>query len=192
MGLGHGRLSEVTAVILSASPLRKKIEGVDVLNHVSRFGDAEGLLRERLRSIEKVQTPWFFVLDDTDELPRDYLGLLDRCMQANVPVAYTNELMAGKLIRSAEYSQEAHLDNPILIHHLAVCKTEAALRAAEVIPRGCYAAEPLLYFQMAKEGAKWFDEVGYIWNKKPGGLSEHPTLSRGINAANAWAYRHRD
>ncbi|MNU19723.1 hypothetical protein D3C71_79560 [compost metagenome] len=176
----------VTAVILSSRSIRKEIPGVQTLVHVSKFQDAAGLLDQRIAAIRKVRTEWFFFLDDDDALPDNYLQVLERCTSVTTPLAYTNELVNGALWRSGSYSQEAHLRNPLLVHHLAVCRTEAALRACEVIPRGTFAVEPLLYSQIAKEGATWLDEVGYHWQRKSTGLSYHPTLTRGIVRAMLW------
>ena len=182
---------DVTAVIRSANPLRREIEGIQTLVHVSRFHDAAGLLKESLAAIEKVKTERFFFLDDADGLPDDYLRVLDLCVQAGTPIAYTNELVNDVLWQGGPYSQDRHIAKPFLIHHLALCKTEAALRAMKLIPRGTYAVEPLLFFQVAKEGAAWVDEVGYLWKRCPSGLSFHPTLTRGAVLASLWNRDHR-
>lgn len=185
----------VSAVVLSAQPVHMHLDGVRVVPHVSSFEDAAGLLDARLAALRNVDTEWFFYLDDDDELPVGYAAALDRCMAVSTPLAYTHELIglpgARQLRRSAPYSQDAHITDPMLLHHLVVCRTEAALRAAEVIPRGTYAVEPLLFFQVAKEGATLVDEVGYIWNRKPGGLSYHPSLTRGMVWASLWAKENR-
>lgn len=181
----------ITAVILSPRPIVRRIAGIETSVHVSRFSDAAGLLEQRLAALEKVQTEWFFYLDDDDELPPNYQDILRRCMAVSTPLAYTNERVNDKLRLSEPYSQKAHLRNPLLVHHLAVCRTEAAQKAARVIPRGTFALEPLLYFQVAKEGATWINETGYIWNRKPTGLSYHPTLTRGLVRALLWAQDHR-
>lgn len=182
-----------TAVMLSASPKpHLLIPGVDVLVHVSRFKDAAGLLEQRLAALLKVKTDWFFFLDDDDALPTDYPEILALCMGAGTPVAYTNETINGVLRKSGPYSQEAHLKNVLLLHHLVVCRTDTALRAASVIPEGTYGVEPLLFFQAAKEGATWIDRTGYIWTPKPTGLAQHPTLTRGLGRSLAWMRSHRD
>lgn len=192
---------EISAVILSARPVEKQLEGLQVVPHVSRFSDAAGLLEARMAALQRVRTEWFFFLDDDDDLPADYLRVLERCTSTGATLAYTDETIRlpaqldGKVPefrrRSAPYSQAAHLRDPLLVHHLAVCRTDVALRAARAIPRGTYAVEPLLYWQVAKEGAAYVDEVGYIWNRGPAGLSRHPTLSRGLVQALLWAQEHR-
>lgn len=181
----------ISAVVLSAKPVGMTIPEVSVVGHVSTFSDAAGLLDARLAALEKVTTEWFFFLDDDDELPADYLRVLERCVSAGTPLAYTDELVNGVRRRSAPYSQDAHLKDALLVHHLAVCRTDAALRAARVIPRGCFAVEPLLYWQVAKEGATYIDEVGYSWRRGPAGLSRHPSLTRGLVRAMLWAQENR-
>ena len=185
----------ISAVILSASPIEKQIEGVEVLAHVSRFSDAEGLLEARAAAVRKVKTPWFFFLDDDDELPADYLRVLRRCMDAGVPLAYTHELVReeGKpdvVRRSEPYSQALHQRTPLLVHHLAVWRTADATAALERLPRGTYAIEPLLGWELAKGGTALIDEVGYIWNRSKTGLSRHPSLQRGLVRSLLWGRDH--
>jgi len=182
---------DVTAVILSPRRVIRRIADVETLVHVSRFSDAAGLLDERLAALQKVKTEWFFYLDDDDTLPPNYRDVLTRCMAVDTPLAYTNERINDTLRLSGPYTQEAHLKNPLLVHHLAVCRTEAAQKAARVIPRGTFAVEPLLFFQVAKQGATWINDVGYVWNRKPTGLSWHPTLTRGLVLALLWAKANR-
>lgn len=182
---------EISAVTLTAKPWPRPILGIRQQYQVGMISSPAQLLEARLRAISRVTTPWFFFLDDTDDLPDNYMQVLQACMDAGTPVAYTNELINGELRRSAPYSQEAHFANPMLVHHLVVCRTEAALRAASVIPRGDYAIENLLYFQMAKEGASWIDEVGYHWNRVPTGLSHRPDFCRSLVTSTLWAQSNR-
>lgn len=192
---------DISAVVLSAMPVCVALPGINVVNHVSAFTDAAGLLDARLAALGKVRTEWFFFLDDDDALPPDYLRVLDLCVGVGAPLAYTDELIRMPAYfdghvpefrrKSGPYSQEAHLQDALLVHHLAVCNTDAAQRAARIIPRGTYAVEPLLYWQVAKEGAAYVDEVGYIWQRRKTGLSRHPTLTRGLVRAMLWAQEHR-
>ena len=192
---------DISAVVLSARPVTTTLPEIRVVGHVSAFSDAAGLLDARLAALEKVRTEWFFFLDDDDELPADHLRVLERCVSAGAPLAYTDELIRMPAYfdghvpefrrKSGPYSQDAHLRDALLVHHLAVCRTDAALRAARIIPRGTYAVEPLLYWQVAKEGAAYVDEVGYIWTRGRTGLSRHPTLTRGLARAMLWAQEHR-
>lgn len=192
-GEKHLRSNSCTAVVLSATPKPGlRVPGVETLVHVSRFKDAAGLLEQRLVALQKVKTEWFFFLDDDDTLPPDFLEILELCTSAGTPVAYTNETINGVLRKSAPYSQEAHLKNALFLHHLVVCRTDTALRAAKVIPSGTYGVEPLLFFQAAKEGATWIDRVGYVWTPKPTGLAQHPTLTRGLVRSLLWMRDHRN
>lgn len=186
---------DISAVILSARPVDKQIDGVPVVAHVSRFSDAESLLAARMAALQKVKTRWFFFLDDDDDLPAGYLRVLQACVDADAAVAYTHELIRqeGKpevVRRSEPYSQALHLKTPMLIHHLAVCRTADARSAAAYLPRGTYAFEPLMYWELAKRGAAFIDEVGYIWNPSNTGLSRHPTVHRGLVRALLWGRDH--
>jgi len=187
---------DVTAVILSSKPVTTTIPGVAVVSHVSTFSDAAGLLNARIAALDKVLTERFFFLDDDDVLPDNYLDVLERCIDTGAAVAYTNELIrledgTERVRKSGPYSQSAHFSDFMLIHHLAVCRTDAARRAAAVIPRGTYGAESLLFFQAAKEGAQWVDEIGYVWVPKKTGLSNHPSLLIGHIQSATWASRNR-
>ena len=182
-----------TAVVLSAKSVSLEIPGVTVLGHVSAIRDASDLYAARLAAVRKVKTPWFFCLDDDDALPDGYLDLLGRCMASSAAVVYTNELLCmqdGREIvrRSAHYDRAAFLTNTTPIHHLAVCRTDAALSAMERIPKsGTWGFEPMLFAEVAKEGAQWFDEVGYIWNQRPdGGLSRHPSVPYAMVRSAQW------
>ena len=185
----------ISAVVLSPRPVSLEISGLRVVPHVSTFRDATGLYAARRAAIAKVQTPYFFFMDDDDALPDNHLAVLQQCVDRDVAVAYTNEVVrtAGgdTLLRPGAYSQDAHIANFMLVHHLALCNTAAARRALRTIPQaGGYGVEPLLYFQMAKEGAAWVDEVGYIWNKGQG-LSTHHSLLFAMVKSATWAHRNR-
>ena len=188
----------VTAVILSASRRRvqRRLDGVRVMTHVSRFRDAAGLLDARVAAVQRVETDWFFFLDDDDELPADYLRVIDLCVAAGTPIAYTDEIItrddrSQTVRRGAPYSEDGFVANSTLIHHLAVCRTEAARRAAAVIPRGTYAVENLLFFEIAKGGATYVPEIGYIWHRRKTGLNRHPSVVIGLVRSTCWANRNR-
>ena len=187
---------DVTAVILSSKPVTTTIPGVAVVSHVSTFSDAAGLLNARIAALDKVLTERFFFLDDDDVLPDNYLDVLQRCVETGTPVAYTNELVCapdgtGRLRKSGPYSQDAHIADFMLLHHLVLCRTDLAREAAKRIPRGTYGAESLLFFEAAKAGATWVDEVGYIWNRSGSGLSQHHSLLIGHVQSVTWAERNR-
>lgn len=184
-----------TAIVFSRQPIALSIPGVTVLNSVQTVTGPEGMLAARLDVLSGVKTPWCFYLDDDDELPDDYLSVLNECAAADKPLAYTNELVRQhaheSIRRSAPYSQEAHLKNMLLVHSLAVMRTEDAKRAAQNLPRGRYWAEMLLFWQLAKGGAQWLDRVGHIWNRG-GGLNTKPwTLESQVRSA-IWCANHRN
>lgn len=182
----------ITAVVLSARPVALEIPGVAVLGHVGVIRDAAELYAARLAAVRRVDTPWFFCLDDDDALPDGYLDLLARCMASSAAVVYTNELLCmldGTSVerKSAPYDRAAFERSVTPIHHLAVCRTDAALRAMESIPRsGSWGFEPMLFAEVAREGAQWFDEVGYIWKQREGGLSRHPSVTYAMVRSAQW------
>lgn len=184
----------ISAVILSSKPVKRVIPGVEVVPYYSVFNDAAGLLESRLNALAQVKTEWFFYLDDDDELPEDYAEVLQQCIAAKTPLAYTDELITGdnaRLRKSAPYSQDVFIRNPLLVHHLAVCNVNAARRAMYFIPHGTFTVENLLFFQVAKGGATYIPRVGYIWHRKPTGLSNTPNLIIAQVQSSTWAARHK-
>lgn len=168
-----------TAIVLSKKPYPRVLPGVAIVNPVQTFRKPSDHAYAFLGALERVSTPWCFFLDDDDDLPPDYLSVLNECVQANLPVAYTNEIWRYSdketLYRPGPYSQEQHLKRPMLVHHLAVMRTKDAKAAARTLPRGVYWPEMLLYWQLAKGGAHWVDRVGYIWNRtNEGSFSSRP------------------
>lgn len=183
----------ITAIVLSAKPVALEIPGVTVLGHVGIIRNAAELYAARLAAVRRVRTPWFFCLDDDDVLPECYPDLLARCIASDAPLAYTNELLCladGREVvrRSAPYERSLWAQNFTLIHHLAVCRTGAALDAMARIPAsGTWGFEPMLYAEVARGGAQWFDEVGYVWHQRAsGGLSRHPSVAYAMVRAAQW------
>lgn len=183
----------ITAIVLSAQPVALEIPGVTVLGHVGIIRNAADLYAARLAAVRRVKTEWFFCLDDDDALPEHYLDLLARCTASAAPLAYTNELLRypnGREVvrRSAPYDRSAWRRDITAIHHLAVCRTDAALDAMQRIPAsGEWGFEPMLFAEVARGGAEWFDEVGYVWQLRVGGgLSRHPSLSYAMVRSAQW------
>jgi len=122
-------------------------------------------------AISMVHTPYFFFIDDDDELPSNYTSVLRKCLEADTAIAYTDESVAGEYRSRDEYSQSNHLANPVLVHHLVLCNTAIAKKAIDRLPRGDYWPEMMLYWEMAKlGGASYTPEIGYHWNRGPTGL----------------------
>lgn len=185
---------DVTAVVLSAKPVTLEIPGVTVLSHVSTFSDAAGLLAARFAAMHKVRTPHFFFLDDDDELPADYERVIGLCLAKRTALAYTNELVRRvgepeRVRASTHYKHDDWRKSITVVHHLALCEAEAAMRVMRRMPRGTYGFEPLFYPELAKDGAAWVDEVGYIWNIGARGFSRKPDLVHGMARSAAYVFR---
>lgn len=182
---------DVTAVVLSRDGYRPVIPGVQVLAWRSIFKDVAGSLDARLDALAQVRTGWFFYLDDDDGLPEDYPDILARCMDTDAALSYTRErvidAVTGQTYESfgAPYTAQLHVSQPMLLHHLVVCRTQAALEAAARIPRGTYCLEHLLFFAVANpppgaayRGANYVDAIGYVWHRGTG-LSRQPKSALG-------------
>jgi hypothetical protein len=187
----------ITAIVLSREPVKKLRamvpDGITPLNFISDIRSFKSYQRSWLMAIRQVVTNWFFFLDDDDRLPPDFLALLPKLMAAsqNQALVYTNELLindagVSTLLRKQPYSQNAHIKDPGLLHHLVLGRTPVAQRAMLGLPRGEFMPEPMLYFQMAKEGAAWVDEVGYHWHRGAGGMSFWPSALAAQAASSRW------
>jgi hypothetical protein len=158
----------VTAVVLTPGTYARRWPGLKQLVHRSTIRNAADLQRARFDTALAVQTPSFFFLDDDDDLPDDYLEVIEQCVDAGAPLAYTDELVNGERVLSGPYSQAEHLARPMLVHHLALYETQAARSAIAQLPRGHYAPEFMLAWQVARRGATYVPRVGYHWNRGNG------------------------
>lgn len=193
----------ITAVVLSPEPIDKYIPdslrdvGCKVLNHVSKFNDCAGLTAARATAAYQVTTEHLLFLDWDDDLPDDICDILRECLLLGGPLVYTDELVRDRkrgtyLRQGRPYTEEEFINNPFLIHHLAVCKTQAVRDALLVVPKGMYAFEMMVYFQIAKFGAKYLPRIGYHWNRSTAGMSHDPSCIIGVSQSVAWARRNRD
>lgn len=173
-------MDRFTAIVLSAAPVSLVLPGVTVLPSVQKVTTVAQLYDLRLSVLSRVTTPFCFYLDDDDELPADYLDVLDECAGHNLPLAYTDELIryrgADRVRRAAPYDLEQHKARPMLVHHLALMRTQDAVQAAARLPRGSLSVEQPLYMELAKGGAAYVPRVGYVWNRKPSGISHWPQM----------------
>lgn len=190
-------MSKYTAIVLSAHPITHAYEGVITLPCMQRIASNTELHEVRLKALAKVKTPYCFFLDDDDELPTNYLEVLDACVTANVAVAYTDELEVGPTssdVRTApEYDLARHAREPMAIHHLALMNTAEAVRVANFLPRGEFWTEHLLYYFMAKAGgAKRIPQVGYHWHRSGTGFSAKPSTIRAQLNSSDWIGRYGD
>lgn len=173
-------MERYTAIVLSANPVTLEIPGVAVLPSVQKIRTVSQLYDLRLSVLGRVTTEFCFYLDDDDELPADYLSVLDECAGHNLPLAYTDEMIryrGGESVRkSAPYSLERHKQDVMLVHHLALMRTEDAVRAAKRLPRGQLSVEQPLFMELAKGGAAYVPRVGYVWNRATTGISHWPQM----------------
>lgn len=86
---------DISAVIQSRTPLEREIPGVTVVPHVGVYKGTAEMLDARLAALQKVQTKWFFYLDDDDDLPDDYERVLQLCMAVPTKIAFTNEIVTS-------------------------------------------------------------------------------------------------
>ena len=181
-----------TAIVLSAKPVNLLIPGLVVLGCVQQITTAAEMNDARLNAFAHVTTPYCFYLDDDDELPADYLSVLNECRAADVALAYTNELVhgpTGEFLRQAKpYDRQAHAQDAMFVHHLALMRTNDAQAAAQTAPRGDYWPEMTMFAQLAAKGAAHIDRVGYVWNKASGMHTWPATLVAQV-ASTAWAHR---
>lgn len=180
-------MRSVTAIILSRDPVSAKFKSqvpkdVVPLNFISDIKSFQSYQRSWFMAIQEVQTEWFFFLDHDDRLPPGFSEILDRLIQTTGPAAigYTNEMLINDAgvateLKKEPYSPEAHIKNPTLCHHLVLGRTAIAQQVIQECPRGHFMPEMMVYFQMAKKGAIWLDEVGYLWHRSQSGMSYWPS-----------------
>lgn len=187
----------VTAVTICRDRYTRRWSGLEhaVLSG-RRFASAADVQRAWFDSIDLVRTPWFFWLDDDDELPAGYLQVIERCVAAGAPLAYTDEEVrspdGSRTVRRARpYSQDDHLQAPTLLHHLVLCRTDAARAALQRLPRGHYWPELLLFWELAKQGAAYLPEVGYVWRRGATGLHAQWWTVLGQVQSQIWCMNNR-
>lgn len=182
----------ITAVVLTTGDYERKFDGVRVLTHKATINSALDHLNARFDAVSRVETEHFFFLDDDDDLPNDYVSVLDECLAARTALAYTDELVVrpgwdtGIVHATQTYDQTLHLLNPQFVHHLALCDTAAASKVVDDSPRGHYYPEMLLYWQLAKTSATHVPRVGYVWNRRNDGLSSKPYISMSQVRTQIW------
>lgn len=181
--------SGITAITLSAKPAACAYAGVSYLNQVQTIQNCTDYNAAFYSAIEKVQTPYFFFLDDDDQLPADYLSVLEDCVKADCAVAYSDEKRINKggttVARGGEYSKEKHLANPLMLHHLVLCKTAQAKKSLSFMPKGQFWPEMPLYFDLAQDSAAYIPRIGYHWHRS-NGLSSTADVAIGQTRSRIW------
>lgn len=175
-----------TALVLTAGDYSCSWRGLDCVVQRQVITDAGEQLAARFAAVKKVRTKFFFFLDDDDGLPDDYLDVIAECESHDAPVVYTDELVltpmntpVGSVLAKGPYSRDRHYRNPTLLHHLVLCNTRAAVEAIGHLPRGHYWPEFLLYWELARGGAPYVPRIGYVWNKREGGMHVWSSTVRG-------------
>ncbi len=175
-----------TAIVLTAGDYQRAWPGLQLVVQRQTITNAAEQLAARFTAVEKVRTKHFFFLDDDDDLPDDYFDVIAECEHHAAPIVYTDEIVltpmntpVGSVLAKGPYSRERHYRNPTLLHHLVLCDTTAALAAIGRLPGGHYWPEFLLYWELARGGAPYVPRVGYIWNKREGGMHVWSSTVRG-------------
>lgn len=183
----------ITALTVSRQPTGIRFPGLQHrCLHGRHFRSAADVQRAWFDAIALVDTEHFFFIDDDDYLPPNYPEVLERCVAAGAAIAYTDEEVNGARRDRAPYSQDAHLQNPLLVHHLVLCSTEAARQVVADLPLGHFWPEMLLYWRMAQRGrAVHVPEIGYLWNKRPSGLHRQWFTVLGMENSRAWCAQNR-
>jgi len=185
--MGAGAVS-ITALTVSREPITMDIPGVQHRNlHGRLFKRAADVQAAWFDAVDLVDTDRFFFIDDDDTLTADYERVLQRCVETGAAVAYTDEIVGSERRHRGPYSQDAHLKNPTLVHHLAVCETALAREVIRDLPRGHYWPEMMLFWEMAKRGgAVHVPEIGYCWNRRRQGLHSQWFTVLGMTNSRTW------
>jgi hypothetical protein len=188
----------ITAVVLSRDPIGREglgiPAGVEFLNHCETFTTTAGIHAARRRAVARVQTESFFFLDSDDDLPPDAAETIEQCVAAGVGLAFTDEVEhrdGAENVHTlrAPYELRQHALRPLLVHHLAVVRTDVAQEALQVIPEGELWVEQALYFEVSRvAGAAHIPRIGYNW--RPGsGMHRARGLVAAMCRSSAWCYR---
>jgi hypothetical protein len=166
----------VTAIVPTLTDYKREWPGLEVLVHGQEIRNARDHLEAKFNAIRRVETGHFFFLDDDDDLPADYLSVIDDCLALDKPLVYTDELVTDedgseRVISSGPYSRDAHYRNAMLVHHLALYRTADAKAAVDSLPVGHFYPEMLLSWAVAFGGVGYVPRVGYIWHRRAGGLN---------------------
>lgn len=180
----------VTAITLSAKPAACTYVGLSYLNPVQTIKSCSDYRDAFYGAITQVKTPYFFFLDDDDNVPDDYLSVLEDGLAKNAAVVYTDEVRRFKgeevIYRPGEYAADKHLANPAMLHHLVLCQTSSAKNALNHMPKGQYWPEMPLYFDLAQDSAAYIPRIGYHWHRSDAGLSSTADIAIGQMRSRIW------
>lgn len=187
-------MSNITAIINTASKTGREIEGWNVLEWEATFSSLEDLHLNRLMALSGVVTEYCAFVDDDDQLPDDSADQVQRLIQQmqaeNAAIGYTDSRVASGDRSWREvpgpYRAVKHYTSVNFLHHLVVMRTEDALRLAATLPLGLYWTEYLLYAPLCRSGVTYLPEVGYIWNKGKTGMHTHADITKAQKNSLNW------
>jgi hypothetical protein len=182
----------ITAVVLTKDRYERQWPGLEVHVHRATIRSVADQQEARYQAALQVKTKHWFWLDDDDDLPSDYLSVLEDCLALGTPLTYTGELIKSDSwgeVRPyvGEYSQEAHYRNPMFVHHLALYETKTSHDAIRALPKGHFWPEMPLAWLVAKQGAGYVPRIGYIWNQRVGrGMHSWSSTQLGMMRSKLW------
>lgn len=155
-------MDRFTAIVLSAAPVSLVLPGVTVLASVQRITTVAQLYDLRLSVLSRVTTPFCFYLDDDDEMPADYLDVLNEC------AAHDSETETACVVpaafgatRSAPTVRWRRSPATLAWHQIVTCAAPRATTCSK--PVRCGDAPPCIGF-----GRAWVaGETGAMTFSKP-------------------------
>lgn len=162
---------------------------VSYINHVSTFNNSAELHRQRLASLEAIQTPYWVWCDNDDgwRWPND-ISLDNR-------VTYGYELKRevlgtiNSVVEPSPWSANLHMAQPRMMHK-AICSTRETKLLLPLLPQGEYYTEHMVYWILANAcGTRYLPQVTTEWNVKTSGM--HVLAERSIVNTCIWLLTNR-
>ena len=177
----------VSYIVLGTIDFRPLMgEVIELARSAPRAG---ALYRARHWAMSSARTEFVCLLDGgEDALLPGFEASIERRMLAmrrtGAAIGYADELKNGELVENGEFSIDAHLRRPLMLHADVVCRTEA-LKAIEW-PSGCYWFEAVCYGTLARQGFVYDREAVYDWHPSPGGARLWPDTARAVQNSLRW------
>lgn len=107
-------MSELTIITRSKEPFDRPVpEGVVYLNHVSVINNVGSETKENINAINKVKTPYFFLVDVDDDIP-DYIPLPTKgLVYGDFLIEDRNKLLR---VPVKEFGDKTFSVNPYMLH----------------------------------------------------------------------------
>jgi hypothetical protein len=171
-----------TCITLSKEPLTRKVPDNCLLyNSVQTFTQKNTIHNYRLKSVEEVTTPYFFVCDSDDPMP-DVLHIPDKAiMYGDI---YIIKDGVEKIIETGDWSHSKNM-NCVQFLHKPICNTHIAKRIIKILPKGNYNTDFMLYYCLALIGGFTYNKnVIHKWVKHKTGI--HKTDRTGVVNSVKW------